>query len=487
MLANALDGMIQMMPPVAHVRPETEEDLRSMTIRRSVPARHAVAILSINAVLTVSVRRLRSTRMAKLWQPATTRLRGRSRRVTPSTLFPNAGEQSTGPLDSRKQPPTHRFLSHAEPRSESTRDIELPRTHRSTITSSGAIALALILAACLAACGTSKAVTPSHNPRVLIHLPHDAAMHPSAQTEWWYVVGHLVGPGGRRFGFETTVFKLHHVRVSRLNQTISLDRTDVALSDLGGHRFLPTVSYILPGSGTPVRLSSTSFSERAGGLLLFGSPGTMHLQASTHGYRMRLTLTSHRPALLEGGSGLVPMGSRGHSYYYSQTDLAVRGDIAPGSTAIPVHGIAWLDHQWGSWDWSQIRGWTWGAFQMTNGVDFSISDFHAVGRSLHGVSVSFSNVKSRVVRSVSIRATGKWLSPHDRARYPSGWVVSIPQLRARLLVTPLLRDQEMYDRLNPSMSYWEGACSVHGMFEGRTISGQAYMELVGFAGQFGTL
>jgi predicted secreted hydrolase len=180
------------------------------------------------------------------------------------------------------------------------------------------------------------------------------------------------------------------------------------------------------------------------------------------------------------------MGSRGFSYYYSLTHLRVSGAIYYHGHWIHVHGIAWLDHQWGSWQWSQIRGWTWGGFHLDNSVDFSLSDFHASGASLHGVSVSFPGGAQRTVKDVSIAKTGTWKSPRDGAVYSSGWKVSIPALNAHLTVSPLIRNQEMYDRLAPPESYWEGACSVTGTFMGKHVAGHAYMELVGASGHFGS-
>jgi predicted secreted hydrolase len=39
-----------------------------------------------------------------------------------------------------------------------------------------------------------------------ITFPSDAAMHPSANVEWWYFVGHLADATGHTYGFEVTFF-----------------------------------------------------------------------------------------------------------------------------------------------------------------------------------------------------------------------------------------------------------------------------------------
>ncbi|MDX1508884.1 MAG: lipocalin-like domain-containing protein, partial [Woeseiaceae bacterium] len=38
-------------------------------------------------------------------------------------------------------------------------------------------------------------------------FPEDHGPHPQFRNEWWYITGNLDGPGGRRFGFELTIFR----------------------------------------------------------------------------------------------------------------------------------------------------------------------------------------------------------------------------------------------------------------------------------------
>jgi predicted secreted hydrolase len=43
-------------------------------------------------------------------------------------------------------------------------------------------------------------------PRAFV-FPADHGPHPGFRNEWWYVTGNLDGDGGRRFGFELTIFR----------------------------------------------------------------------------------------------------------------------------------------------------------------------------------------------------------------------------------------------------------------------------------------
>lgn len=310
-------------------------------------------------------------------------------------------------------------------------------------------------------------------------------MHPHANSEWWYVVGHLETAGHRRFGFETTLFKLNHLHLPGSKQVLAVDRLDTALTDMKNRSYIHSVRYVEPGLA-PVHLSTTSFNERLSTAHLWSVGRVMRLVSSSSGMQLRLDMTTHRRAMLEGGNGLVPMGSRGSSYYYSLTQLSVTGKVLTRGRWMAVTGLAWLDHQWGSWSWSQIRGWTWAALQLRNGVDLSAADFQASGRALHGVTISYPNNQQRTLHRVSITPLGRWRSPDDRAVYGSGWRITIPALKASFTVEPLLKNQEMYDPTEPRTSYWEGDCSVTGTLRAKRISGQAYMELVGVAGRFGS-
>ena len=52
---------------------------------------------------------------------------------------------------------------------------------------------------------------------------------------------------------------------------------------------------------------------------------------------------------------------------------------------------------------------------------------------------------------------------------------------AEAMVTPLLADQELRTSRSTQVTYWEGAVSVSGIRQGRSVKGQGYVELTGYA------
>ena len=343
-------------------------------------------------------------------------------------------------------------------------------------------ALALLTAGPLlvAGCGTAssaQSTAPRTASSPLVHLPADQANHPRVQNEWWYVGGHM-RCGQRTGGYEVTILKFSHVRPPGFSSPVTLYRTDVAITDEARGRFFQRITPYFPQSA---HLSSSSLDVRVGRASL---RGTSLQDMSLHGVLpsggVDLHLASRRPPMYVGGRGYLSFGN-GYTYYYSLTDLASRGTIRVGGRTFQVTGISWLDHQWGDWSWTSVRGWTWMALQLGNGIQMSLFDVRSPASRVRAASVLLPDGRLRTIPGMTITPTGSWRSPRTRALYPSGWIVQIPALRARLTVLPTVRDQELTLRSLLRGSYWEGSGRVTGRYMGRPVSGFSYTELTGFA------
>lgn len=311
-----------------------------------------------------------------------------------------------------------------------------------------------------------------------MHLPADGAAH-RVPNEWWYLVGHLRS-GGRTFGYETTIFKFVNIRAPGQAAPVSIYRTDVAITDERARRFQQQVTYLFPQSAAA---SSRRLDVRAGSVRLTATTGgAMHLRSAFRGGSIDLTLRSRRAPMYVGGRGYLPFGN-GYTYYYSLTDLASRGRLIVGGRSFPVSGVSWLDHQWGRWSWSAIRGWTWMALQLDNGAQLSVFDFRSTGNRQRAASVAGAGGRTRTLRDIAIRPAGTWRSRRTGGVYPASWTVTIPGLRARLHVRPTVPDQELVVPGPKRGSYWEGSALVSGTYAGKRVRGQAYVELTGYAGR----
>ena len=283
--------------------------------------------------------------------------------------------------------------------------------------------------------------------------------------------------GTRTFGYEVTVFKFNHIRPPGFTTAVSLYRTDVAITDEVAHRFYQKVSYYFPGSAT---FSRSALNVHVGSAHLQGAmPQKMTLRAALPDGAIHLRLSSRRHAMDVGGRGYLTFAN-GYTYYYSLTDLVSSGTMRVGTRTFHVAGVSWLDHQWGSWSWTTVRGWTWMALQLDNGVQLSVFDFHSSASRQRAANVLLANGTLRTVSNITIKPSGSWQSPHTRAVYPNQWTVTIPSLGAVLHVKPTVPDQELISPGDVRGSYWEGSGRVHGTWNGLAVRGLTYTELTGF-------
>jgi predicted secreted hydrolase len=74
-----------------------------------------------------------------------------------------------------------------------------------------------------------------------------------------------------------------------------------------------------------------------------------------------------------------------------------------------------------------------------------------------------------------------WQSPTTKAKYPAQWRIQVPTQQLDVTVTPVVANQELGNKASVEGAYWEGKCNVKGTQHGKPITGQAYVELTGYA------
>jgi predicted secreted hydrolase len=346
-------------------------------------------------------------------------------------------------------------------------------------------------------------------------FPRDQGPHPDFRQEWWYLTGNLDSAGGERFGFELTIFRfalaptsaptlapngspssrpsaarsawrtrqfyLGHFAVTdvarhRFRFAAKLSRGALGLAGAQADPFRVWVGNWRIGQGSEVRPTSTES---------MGRDAAWQLQAAEPGYVLSLTARPLLRPVLNGEQGLSrKSGEPGNAtYYYSIPRVAVHGTIVRNGRPLQVHGLAWLDREWGSGSLGpQETGWDWFGLQLDDG---SCLMFYAL-RDRDGAEDAYSagtwvdaqgKVRPLARSDVQIEVLGHW-TDRSGARYPSRWRLLAPALGLDLTVHPVLADQE----LMTSPRYWEGAVDVAGTRAGRPIAGRGYVELVGYAG-----
>jgi predicted secreted hydrolase len=321
-------------------------------------------------------------------------------------------------------------------------------------------------------------------------FPRDHGAHPAFAHEWWYVTGHLAAPTGERFGFELTLFRIalaHAAPAAPADasawraQQMYVAHFAVTDIDHGQFRFQERFARAALGlagaDSDPLKVWVDDWS-------LGVADGTWRIRAAAQGYALDLRMTAGLPPILNGDRGLSQKSSDPHdaSYYYSIPRLAVHGELVRDGKTLPVTGSAWLDREWGSGSLgAEEAGWDWFALQLSDGSELMFYSLRRRDgrREPHSAGTWVSpegSARALASGDVMIDVQEYWTSPRG-GRYPARWQVQVPTLGLAVNLRPVLPDQELHGRPR----YWEGAVDVTGTHNGRNLSGQGYVELVGYA------
>lgn len=290
-----------------------------------------------------------------------------------------------------------------------------------------------------------------------VHLPADQAAHPHVANEWWYTVGHLYSQG-HEYGYEVTLFPF--------------GLAEIAITDVTGHKYYTHTFLYKAGQYSA---SSKQLDVRMPTATLSGPMNDMHLTATLPQGHLDLRLNAKGPANYMNGTGLIPF-LKGSSYYYSLPDLQTSGTLTLNGKTSTVTGLSWLDRQWGNWDFNDLRKWTWMAIQLKNGEYIDLFDLFPLQGEQHWATVVHRDGSESVVsvEPLAKHATNFATSPRTGDRYAGKWTVEIPSLKTSLTVTatPTLQQVQGPNGGGPD----EATSTVRGTYEGKPVTGLAYVE-----------
>lgn len=385
-------------------------------------------------------------------------------------------------------------------------------------------ALAMLIAS--SGAGAPHAAPSGYAQALMPHplqFPHDEGPHPDYRQEWWYLTGNLQSAGGERFGFELTFFRFALAPAdarppgeSSPWRTRQVYLGHFAITDVARHRFQFAVRSSRAALGLagaqadPFRVWIGNWRLGSGGAHEASPPGgapgpaeagaavtaasdsatgrggaVWRVAAAEKGYVLSLTASPQMPPVLNGDRGLSrKSGEPGDAtYYYSIPRVAVLGALVRDGQPLAVHGLAWLDREWGSGGLGpQETGWDWFGLQLGDGSSlmfYSLRDRGGMEDPYSAGTWADAAGRARALSraDVQIEILDHWTDPNG-VRYPSRWRLLAPALGLDLTVRPVLADQELVT----SPRYWEGAVDVAGTRGGRSITGWGYVELVGYAG-----
>ncbi len=328
-----------------------------------------------------------------------------------------------------------------------------------------------------------------------IVLPRDLFAHKNAQTEWWYYTGHAKSDNGRHFGFELVFFKRRtdldkfgNVPLRLLGNPIYFAHFAVTEQETKSFRYShrKSVNGLLDD---PASASEKHYHLRLGDWSVRESHGNHVLRASIgNDLLFEASLKPVKPVVLNGKKkdGVSFKDEGQASRYFSYTRMELDGDITSNGETEHFTGSAWMDREFGTWTPTEKqKGWDWFSIQLDEGTDIMVYQLRDSRNNVSDYSAGVFVEKDGTYEHLPypdfhVTPTGDWKSENSGATYPSGWNIEIPSRGVSLSVTPVVRNQELDTRGTTMIVYWEGACLVAGNVGGNDVTGNAYVELVGY-------
>jgi predicted secreted hydrolase len=368
---------------------------------------------------------------------------------------------------------------------------------------------------------------PPAAPPIKVGLPQDAGPHDAISTiEWWYFNSFfttesggkysLIGsffrtglPGGKKGHY--LIYSLMDMVTNKRTSYSTIDKTEIEILKA----FLQLDAARRPDDPRPLRLfaqlqrgelpephrpyganalvrSKPQFSIAFGpNMMSQESEDARTWKATLNGegddsWTADLTLTqpeTERPAMLVGGEGKTGLKRPDDMFYVSLTRMGVTGTFTTEGVVEKIKGTGWLDRQWGrSWI-VEDNGWDWFGVQLDDGSDLIVYRLrdNKTRKILRAEATLLTKEGQQIVdKALKMRPIGTWTDPDTDITFPAGFEVTLPATGLTLNVTPTIPEQTI-PVLGIGTAIWEGVVNVTGTNkEGTPVTGQGYMELVGY-------
>jgi predicted secreted hydrolase len=289
-----------------------------------------------------------------------------------------------------------------------------------------------------------------------IKFPRDEGVHNDQPIEWWYLNAHFTDTAGKNYGLAYCKFATGRHLVSFFDKTAGT---------AGAKDYYEEVT----ASEEKLDLSSIT------GKWKQTEPFTYSFSYNHQGLLMELTLKSNKKPLLPGGNGFIAMGEHGTSRYYALTDLTLKGSVTMGTNQVQVKGKAWMDHQWGKWDWIQdFSQWKWYAVQLDNGVDLMLFNIYKDKKIINSHCGYIDPSNFQLHKLPCELVTTKYYTDEKGGKWQKEVELNIGKLGRETKITLVSERDEQF--MEPGV-LWEGSMRAEGIFRGIPVKGVAYGEL----------
>jgi predicted secreted hydrolase len=321
------------------------------------------------------------------------------------------------------------------------------------------------------------------NPHTLnlIDPERDLAFRPDADTNSWFVIGHVQTRDGQKLNF-----LVHQLQESAPGEPLKF-ASIFNITDITNSLYK-----------CEERTHRAGEIEIAADRLSVKMP-TSEITGSLHHLKVRadfgwgsVDLDAEFPGLvmMNAGSGVFSFVGGLPTAQYSIPSGRGSGTLTLNGATHAFSGNVWFDRQWtftrdlfgnGS-DGTTLQdpgmSWSWMDINLENGDALGLWDVNFHGNQYNWVTVLKPDGTHIVadLTPLAERSSDHWTSPTSGQRYPTRWVVEVRGLDCRLEVRSLIREQEVASDYLPK---YEGVAEVSGIYQGKHVTGFTMVEMVG--------
>lgn len=200
-------------------------------------------------------------------------------------------------------------------------------------------------------------------------------------------------------------------------------------------------------------------------------PGQVIYNAGTGIFNFVGNIPTGQYSVVNGlGSGTLNFNGKTHKIFgktWFDRQWFWRKDLY-GNEALPMKGI--FPEQEMYWSWMNLT--------LDNGEVLSLWDLYLYGKQTSWVTLAEPDGSHVVANTKPLAesASEYWTSPVTGQRYPTNWLVEIPELDAKLIVKAIKKEQEVPSKVDPK---YEGLADISGIYRGKPVTGYTLVEMVG--------
>ena len=321
---------------------------------------------------------------------------------------------------------------------------------------------------------------PYHQSASVLNFPRDEGYHPGEIVEWWYTNAHVTGDStGTNYALMLTYF-YYPVAIFQGFRIFELsnENTGAFVTETSPCNY-PTIDtshlHIIANTGIGGTGHEEWKTRDSAGVLI---PFEYTLNATMPNGALNLTYKSVKRPLMVGGTGFLYEGITGYTYYYSETEVEVTGTITMNGVTESVHGIAWIDRQWGQFNPNNGEQYTWMSVQLSNGQDLNLWNIFNTASQIPDTSTyqfctqHITDSTDAVINNFTLeRLKFKYTSDNVRC-YDQKWRLTYGN--TDLILTATHSNNEV----TLPFRFFEGSMLIEGTVDGAPVTGVGYVELL---------